>query len=159
MPSQIRKREKHNLSHFVPTTFDMGQLIPIANFPVLPGDTIQQQTTCLLRLAPMVRPIMHPIEVRIHHWFVPYRIVWTGWEDFITGDSSTPPSQLSGGAHSAADLHGYLGIYNDASNNFNDLHNRAYNYIYNNNYRDQDLISEVSATSNLAHDRDWETRL
>lgn len=152
----IRKRHKHNLSHFVNTTFDIGKLIPIANVPVLPGDTIQHSTTALLRLAPMVRPVMHPMEVRIHHYFAPYRILWDGWEDFITGDSATAPPQITGGAHGDQWVSSYLGVYDDASNNFNALHNSAYASIYNNFYRDQDLITEAGSSDQTVRKIAWE---
>ena len=67
------KRSKHSLSNYKLFTGDMGELIPIGLTEVLPGDTIQQATAMLLRVRPLVRPVMHPVKVRIHHWFVPPR--------------------------------------------------------------------------------------
>lgn len=152
---KVKKRHLHNLSHQVNTTLDLGNLVPIANYPVLPGDIVKGRTTCLIRLAPMVRPIMHPIEARIHHFYVKYSDVWTGWEDFITGDSATPPPQFAGGTHYPTTLMGYLGVYGDTSNSVNKLHHRAYNKIYNQEYRDQDLISEVSEDSDAIKNVAW----
>ena len=80
------KRYKHSLSHYRLTTLPMGGLVPIGCVEVLPGDTFQHQTSVLMRLAPMLAPVMHPTQVRIHHFFVPNRLVWDKWEDFITGD-------------------------------------------------------------------------
>ena len=90
------RRSKFNLSHYRLATMDMGYLVPIGLMEVLPGDTFRQATSALVRFSPMAAPVMHPIEVRIHHFFVPHRIVWTGWEDFITGgpdgnDAQVPP--------------------------------------------------------------------
>ena len=52
---------------------------------VIPGDTIQQATSALVRVTPLLSPVMHPVHVRIHHWYVPHRIIWPEFEQFITG--------------------------------------------------------------------------
>ena len=70
------KRSKHSLSHYKLLSCDMGELVPIGLTEVLPGDTIQQATSALVRVSPLLAPVMHPVHVRIHHWFVPHRIVW-----------------------------------------------------------------------------------
>ena len=79
------KRSKHNLSHYNLLTCDMGKIIPVAPTEALPGDTFQQSTSLLMRLSPQLAPVMHPVHIRLHHWFVPHRLNWEGWEDFITG--------------------------------------------------------------------------
>ena len=134
----------------------MGELIPIANVEVLPGDSFQHQTSALIRVTPQLKPLMHPVQVRIHHFFVPYRLVWSGWEAFITNKSAGTYPTISGGAHSEGTLSDYLGIYNDASNDFSALHVRAYNKIYNEYYRDKDLISEVSEDTDTIQKISWE---
>ena len=83
----VVKRSKFSLSHYRLSTMDMGKLVPIGCFDVLPGDTVQQATTALIRMQPMMAPVMHPINVKIHHWFVPWRLIWDDFEDFITGNS------------------------------------------------------------------------
>ena len=90
------KRSKHSLSHYNLLSCDMGKLVPIGMVEVLPGDSFRHATSALIRVAPLVRPVMHPVQVKIHHWFVPFRILWSDWEDFITGgedgtNSSTHP--------------------------------------------------------------------
>lgn len=141
------KRTKHNLSHYHLTTFDMGQLVPVGCVEVLPGDSFEHQTSALVRVTPLLKPLMHRVDVNIRHFFVPNRLIWSGWEDFITGDSATPPPTIAGGAHVRGALYDYLGLYNDASTAFSALPVRAYNLIYNTYFRDQDLISEVSEDS------------
>lgn len=84
------------LSHEVKTTTNFGRLTPILCLDVLPGDKFRCNTECLIRLAPMDAPIMHRVNVYTHFFFVPNRILWDGWEDFITGgpdgkDDSIPP--------------------------------------------------------------------
>jgi len=96
-------------------------------------------------------PVMHPVNVRIHHWFVPHRILWDDFEDFITGGPDghdvsvfptvTMPSDSGAAVGSLAD---YLGVPPGVANlEVSALPFRAYNMIYNEWYRDQDLQSEV----------------
>ncbi len=150
------KRSKHNLSSYHITTCDLGELIPIGATEVIPGDSFRHQTSALIRITPQLKPLMHPIQARIHHFFVPNRIIWSGWEAFITDQSgaSAIPT-IAGGAHTEGDLSDYLGIYDDASNAFSALPVRAYNKIYNEFYRDQDVISEVSEDTNTVQKVAW----
>lgn len=155
------KRSKHSLSHYHLTTFDFGQLVPVANVEVLPGDSFQWETKALIRVTPQLKPLMHPCQVRIHHFFVPYRLVWSGWEEFITNKSAGTYPTITGGTHTEGDLHDYLGIYNDASNDYSALHTRAYNLIYNTYYRDKDITTEVTEDTDeiqlICWEKDWAT--
>ena len=67
------RRSKFNLSNHKLLSCDMGELLPVGLTEVLPGDTIQQATTCLIRFAPLLSPPMHPVHIQISHWFVPHR--------------------------------------------------------------------------------------
>lgn len=145
------KRSKHSLSHHKLLSCDMGELVPISLIEVLPGDTMQQATSCLIRLSPLLAPVMHPVHARIHHWFVPHRLTWEDWEDFITGgpdgmDSSDFPTIAMPPATGAAigSLADYLGVPTGvASLSVSALPFRAYALVYNEWYRDQDLQSEL----------------
>ena len=91
------KRSKHNLSYTKLFSCDMGELIPAGVTEVLPGDTLRINTNALVRAAALLSPVMHPVNVRIHHWFVPNRLIWDNWEKFITGgpdglDASVHPT-------------------------------------------------------------------
>ena len=141
------KRSKHNLSHYHLTSFDMGELVPVGCVEVLAGDSFRHKTSAFIRVTPQLKPVMHPVSVNIAHFFVPNRILWSGWEDFITGESATPPPTISGGAHTEGMLYDYLGVYNDASNDYNALPIRAYNMIWNTFFRDQDLHGESAEDS------------
>lgn len=143
------KRAKFSLSHYKLLSCDMGELVPIGLMEVLPGDTFQQATSCLLRVSPLLAPVMHPVHVRIHHWFVPHRLVWDKWEDFITGgpdgmDASVFPTSIVGGVTSGS-LADYLGVPpNDHPDiAVSSLPFRGYNLIWNEWYRDQDLQAEL----------------
>lgn len=119
---------------------DMGLLVPVNAEEVLAGDTFIGSATALCRVAPLAQPVMHRCEVRLHHWYVPNRILWDGWEGFITGrdDTSVPTITLpaDSGLRALAD---HMGIYPHVGAEVNCLPFRAYNLIYNEFYRDQDL--------------------
>ena len=134
------KRYKHSLSHYKLFTCDMGELIPIALLEAMPGDTFQQSTSMLLRVQPMLAPLMHPVSVRIHHWFVPFRMLWDGWEDFITGGpngtgSSSPyPTNSVTLFEAQGGLLDYMGLppaKNYGAGEVNLMPIRAYNRIFN----------------------------
>lgn len=144
------KRNKHSLSHFRLLSMDMGALVPCGWFEVLPGDTIQQVTSALVRAAPLVSPVMHPVNVRIHHWYVPYRLIWKEFEDFITGGPAgvslpTYPTVTTQAADSnIGSLADYLGVPTGTVGQVvSALPFRAYTKIFNENYRDEDLISPL----------------
>lgn len=159
------KRSKHSLSHYRLVTCDMGELVPISCVEALPGDTFQQQTSALIRVSPLVAPVMHPVTVRIHHWFVPNRLLWTGWEDFITGGidgiggsaGAYPVLTAGGSGFTAGDLLDYLGVPPGVANlEVGALPVRAYNRIFNEFYRDEDLTTAVATDSVTMQKIAWE---
>lgn len=149
------KRNKFSLSHYKLLTQDMGELIPLTWYEALPGDSIQQSTSALIRVSPLLSPVMHPVRVRIHHWFVPNRLIWDDWEDFITGgpDGTSVPTHPYKNltAVTEGSLRDYLGAPVDASYSpslaVNVLPFRAYALIWNEFYRDQDLETELTVTT------------
>lgn len=149
------KRNKFNLSHYKLTTFDQGQLIPCGVLEVLPGDTFQMSTSALIRVTPLLAPVMHPVQVRVHHWYVPYRLVWDNFEKFITGgpdgfDASVFPTKTnSPGVKSLAD---YLGLPTGTSITYSALPTRAYQLIFNEWYRDQDLVTLANMVTTDGND-------
>ena len=145
------KRYKHNLSNYQLTTADMGTLFPIGCTEVLPNDTFQHQTNLLVRLSPLAAPVMHPVTARVHHFFVPNRIssafldVGFDWESFITGgkdgdDAQVIPTITS--TNTKGDLLDHLNIPPVAGVDVNALPVAAFNLIYNEFYRDEDLVDE-----------------
>lgn len=162
------KRSKHSLSNYKLATFDMGELVPVGMMEALPGDTFQQSTSMLLRVMPQLGPVMHPVMVRIHHWFVPYRLLFDTqqeWENFITGgndgvgEGAEIPTNLIEHTVSKGELADYMGlppaVYPIGKINL--LPFRAYNLIYNEFYRDQDLMLEASLNNvETLHKIAWE---
>jgi len=145
------KRGKFSLSNYKLLSCDMGELIPCGLTEVLPGDSIQQATSLLVRCAPLLSPAMHPVHVQVHHWFVPHRLIWEDFEDFITGgptgtDASVFPTITIGGGTGAAvgSLADYLGVPTGVNNIVvSALPFRGYARIWNEWYRDQDLQTEL----------------
>lgn len=171
------KRNVFNLSYENKLTMNMGELVPIMCMPIVPGDKFRVNTESLVRLAPLVAPMMHRVNVYTHYFFVPNRLVWTEWEDFITKgiDGEDAPvlpyfsldkSDMTNGArrgfYSDSSLWDYLGL--PSINNINGVDNivqspngvslptdfrvsclpfRAYQLIYNEYYRDQNLTEPV----------------
>lgn len=80
----LKRRSKHNLSFQNTLSFDMGQLVPVCTQEVNPGDTLEIQSTAVLRTAPLLAPIMHNVDAFMHWFFVPHRITFDEWEPFIT---------------------------------------------------------------------------
>lgn len=138
-------RNRHSLSHYRLATHDMGYLVPVAALEVLPGDKFFHASRVLMRVQPLLKPVMHPVEVRLHHWFVPNRLLWDDWDDFITRKDPelTIPTIDFTTASDPHPLVDHLGVPPTANQTLNALPIRAYNAIWNHAYRDQDLIDEV----------------
>lgn len=159
------KRSKFSLSHYKLLSCDLGELVPCGLTEVLPGDTIQQATSALIRCSPMVAPAMHPVHARIHHWYVPHRLVWDEWEDFITGGpdgmnaSDFPTITFASGA-AVGSLADYLGIPTGIPNlEVSALPFRGYARIWNEWYRDQDLQAELVIDETSGADTTTNTQL
>lgn len=134
------KRSTFDLSFINQTTLDMGLLIPVGAIDVLPGDTIRQKVDLLARVAPLAKPVMHPVDVLVHNWFVPNRLIWDDWEEFIVGNeaAATYPTITPATAGDAT-LYDYMGAEPVGGVEYDALPIRAYNLIWNEFYRDQDL--------------------
>lgn len=142
------KRSKHSLSQYRLTSLNQGVLFPVACEEVLPGDSFRWQSAALLRVSPLVSPVMHPVHACIHHWYVPNRLLWTNWEPFITGRDTALVVPTLGVVNAGNPPHSYLaralGIGADtASLTANALPFRAYNFIWNEFYRDQNLDTKA----------------
>lgn len=143
------KRNKFSLSHYKLFSCDMGDLIPMACVEVLPGDSFQHNTSVLVRCSPLLAPVMHPVQISIHHFYVPHRLVWEDFEDFITGgpdgndDTVAPYRNISAGNPTIGSLADYFGIpTNVGPIHVSTLPFRGYNLIWNEFFRDQDLQAE-----------------
>lgn len=152
------RRNKFDLSHERKFSLKMGGLYPILLQEIVPGDRFRVSTEILLRMAPMLAPVMHRVNVFTHYFFVPNRLLWNEWENFITGgedglaapvwphvlinDASVPMLEKGKLAdYFGLPLRGPSGVLNE--NSISVLPFRAYNKIYNEYYRDQNLIPKL----------------
>lgn len=161
----FRKRNLFDLSHENKLTGEMGYCIPVMCEEVLPGDKFRVSTDSLVRLAPMLAPIMQNINVYLHYFFVPNRLIWEDWEDFITGgkdgsDNSVAPtiSITNAGTSTLAD---YLGVPTGVANalSVSALPFRAYALVWNDWYRSEDLQDELAFSTASGEDTTTNTVL
>ena len=82
------QRSHFDLSHDVKLTLNMGNLVPILNMECVPGDQFNISDS-LIRFAPLISPVMHRMDVTLHYFFVPNRILWRDWDDFISRKSTS----------------------------------------------------------------------
>lgn len=149
-----------DLSHEKKLSMNMGDLVPIMLHEVVPGDKFRVKTEHLIRFAPMTAPVMHRMNAYVHYFYIPNRLLHEGWETFITGGedgkqvSPMPRLQFSPGDEALVgkgSLADYLGIPTPsgaitAAHYFNALPFRAYQLVYNEYYRDQNIIPKVGVT-------------
>jgi len=141
-----------DLTHDRKMTFKMGYLTPCLCKEVLPGDTWRLQTDLALRLAPMVAPMMHRVDVFVHYFFVPTRLMWKNWDKFLTGGAQGdenpiyPTKVVAGTSVAAGSLADYLGVPSGNAATVSAFPFRAYAMIYNEWYRDQNVIPPVAFT-------------
>lgn len=142
------KKSKFNLSHNASLTASMGNLIPFCIIDCLPNDSHRLSVDSFIRAQPMMAPLMHNVRFYCQWWFVPYRILWNNWTEFITGGedgSSAPVFPTIKVTPETSSLADYFGIpVNNKELEVSALPFRAYAEIWNTRYRDEDLQSEIS---------------
>lgn len=148
VPKADIQRSVFNRSHDLKTTFDAGNLVPIFIDEALPGDTFTLNTTVFGRLATPIYPIMDNLHVETFFFAVPHRLIWNNWEKFCgeqddPGDSTDYliPTVTANVANST--LYDYMGVPTGVSLTFNNLAGRAYNLIWNEWFRDENLQDSV----------------
>jgi len=157
------RRSVFDLSYEKKLTCDMAQLIPVMCDEVVPGDVFKIGNQAVVRFQPLVAPVLHEINMYVHYFFVPYRILWDDWEDFISGgvdgQFSDPipewePTITTEG--SLWDFFGLpVGVDPDGAYPI-DFPRRAYNLVYNEYYRDENLQTEVALSNETILNRAWE---
>lgn len=151
------QRSHFDLTHDVKLTGNMGNLIPILCTETVPGDEFKISADTLIRFAPMIAPVMHRMDVTIHYFFVPNRILWRNWDDFISGKAAHVAPYINATHYHFTDgtLGDYLGMPHTVAavmGDYNALPFAAYQKIYNDYYRDQNLIAPVISEEELLVD-------
>lgn len=147
-------RSSFNRTFSVKSTFNEGYLVPILADEMLPGDTFSLKMHAFARVSTMLFPIMDNMYLETFFFFVPNRLVWDNWENFC--QVSTGPTDVTTyvipqqtgpvvTGYAAGSLADYFGIPTLVTNlEPNALHFRAYNLIYNEWFRHQDLQTAVT---------------
>lgn len=144
------KKSKFNLSYLNSTTGDAGYLIPFFLQPTLPNDSFRISLSSFIRAQPMLAPLMHEVKFYTQYWFVPYRLIWDDWEQFITGGNDLTaapafPTLPAGSTFSVGSLGDYFGYPTGVDcKGISIMPFRAYAEIWNTRYRDEDLQTELS---------------
>lgn len=192
----LPRRSRFNLSYTKKFSADMGKIYPVLCEEVVPGDTWKIGNNIVIRFQPLVAPILHNINVKVHYFFVPYRILWSklhndemnlpldgSWEDFIAGvndplpesDGAVTPDEdepilprfypvegtgydSSGAISAKKSLWDFFGMNTGVTTDAEEVPTHqsavkdnfpllfpwlAYNMIYNEYYRDENLIEPV----------------
>lgn len=144
------------------TTFDAGYLVPIYVDEMLPGDTFRLNMTAFARLATPLYPIMDNMHLDSFFFFVPNRLIWNNWQKFM-GQQANPNSSISyvvpqqvspAGGYAIGSLQDYMGLPTvgqvTGSNTVSHcaFWPRAYNLIYNEWFRDENLQNSVHVDLN-----------
>lgn len=148
IPRAEIQRSSFNRSHAHKTTFNSGYLVPIFVDEALPGDTFNLQAALFARMATPIVPIMDNMFMDTFFFAVPIRLLWDNWEKFNgaqtnPGDSTDyliPQLKAPKGGFPRGSIADYYGIPPAIPNlSISALYHRAYNLIYNEWFRDQNL--------------------
>lgn len=164
------RRSVFNLSYDKKFNCDMGKLIPVMCDECVPGDVFKISNEMVIRFQPLVAPMLHEVNVYVHYFFVPYRLLWEDFETFVsggvTGEETPVMPKWKPTTVSKYTLWDYLGF--PLNNNLLgdtstfptemepvDFPRRAYNRIYNEYYRDENLQEEIPETNEQILNRNW----
>ena len=161
-PTADIPRSSFNRSHGLKTTFDAGKLIPIFVDEALPGDTLTLNPTLFARINTPIYPIMDNLFLDVHFFAVPYRQIWDNFRKFCgeqvdPSDSTdyTIPSMnaTASTGYPNESLQDYMGLPTKVPDfEHSTLPLRAYNHIFNEWYRDQNLIDSATVPTGDAGD-------
>lgn len=136
------KRNSFDLTHDVKTSFQMGKLVPYCCEEVIPGDIFNISVENMLRFAPLISPVYHRIEVTTHYYFVPTRLLWDQFQDWMFGNTDIIAPFINVDGVAAKSIGDYLGLpigTYDPLIRVSAYPIAAYAMIWDEYYRDQDL--------------------
>ncbi len=106
--------------HSVKFSFNVGDVVPFMCDDILPGDTVTIDTSKVVRLQPMVAPIMDEVFLDTYYFFVPYRLLWNHWINFMGENTasawepeveySVPQVEIPTGGYDAGTIADYMGV-------------------------------------------------
>lgn len=154
LPSVDIGRSRFDRSSSVKTSFNVGSLIPFYVDEVLPGDTFKVKTSKVVRMQPLVAPIMDNVYLDTYYFFVPNRLVWDHWRELMgentksawlpTTEYSVPQVESPTGGWNVGTIADYMGIPTGVAGlSVNALPFRAYALICNEWFRDENLTDPI----------------
>ena len=153
IPKTNIQRSSFDRSFGYKTSFNEGLLIPFFCDEVLPGDTFKLKTSVLARLSTPIVPVMDNMFLDMQFFFVPNRLLWDHWTNFNgeqrdptdSTDYLVPTVTSPAGGFGVQSIFDYLGLPTGVANiSVNSLPLRAYNLIWNEWYRDENLQDSVA---------------
>lgn len=156
VPEATIPRSSFDRSHGYKTTFDSGYLVPVFVDEALPGDTFNVSMTTFARLSTPLHPIMDNMFCDVFFFFVPIRLVWANFQKFMgeqvnPGDSTSyiiPTTTTGAGGFGNSSIFDYFGLPVAIPNiTVNSLPLRAYNLIWNQWFRDENLQNSVTVST------------
>lgn len=153
VPETVKPRSSFDRSCGNKGTFQSDLLVPFFLDEILPGDTVNLNTTILARLATQLVPIMDNLYLDTFFFFVPYRLLWTNWQKF-NGEQANPGDSIdftipktryiAAGGVVVGELGDYFGLPTGIAANVRNIDVcafpfRAYNLIWREHFRDENL--------------------
>lgn len=126
VPVEIPNRSGHDLSHSNMLTHPVGTLVPILVDPLLPNDTVSLGAVASVQLPPMATDFMGRVRYKIEAFFVPYRILWGGWQQWFTNFGGQSNGSSGFAAPSLPSIKFKLSSFDDNSSTAADLYNAAF---------------------------------
>lgn len=157
IPSTNVPRSQFNRSHGYKTAFDSGYLVPVFMDEALPGDTLNLRMHAFTRLATPIVPVMDNLFLETFFFAVPIRLIWSNFKKFM-GEQKNPGDSISylvptctskASGYDIGSLQDYMGLPTlgqltaAATVSHANLHPRAYNLIWNEWFRDENLQNSV----------------
>ena len=142
--------------HSVKFSFNVGDVVPFMCDDILPGDTVSIDTSKVVRLQPLVAPIMDEVFLDTYYFFVPYRLLWNHWINFMGENTasawepeveySVPQVEVPFGGYEAGTIADYMGvpIKAGAGQKISAMPFRAYALICDQWFRSENLMTPVN---------------
>lgn len=142
--------------HSVKFSFNVGDVVPFMCDDILPGDTVTIDTSKVIRLQPMVAPIMDEVFLDTYYFFVPYRLLWNHWINFMGENTasawepeveySVPQVEIPTGGYDAGTIADYMGVPIKVAGGqkVSAMPFRAYALICDQWFRSENLMSPVN---------------
>ena len=164
IPKAEIQRSSFDRSHGYKTTLDASYLVPVLCDEALPGDSFNVSMTAFARMSTPIFPIMDNMHLQTHFFSVPYRLVWDNWKKFNGERTPDPDSSIDFtiptcdspvGGYANQSLQDYMAIPTKVAGlTHNNLHMRAYNLIWNEWFRDENLQNSVKVDTDDGPDTD-----